>query len=122
MEKQLFGGVRYLELTDGTCSLRSLGVASITYYGRFLYSYSKTLDEESKLLDHCTFTSETEQNDMKSGSKCLCGFELHGCVKKEGRFFFVSSGSVCKLPFFVCMDRLLSVKSPVEHNNKGYKT
>ena len=84
--KQLFVGVRYLELIDCACSLRSLGVASITLCVctvAFLYSYSKTLDEGWKLLDHCTSTSETEQNDMKSSSRCLCGFELHGCVKKE---------------------------------------
>ena len=84
--KQLFVGVCYLELIDCACSLRSLGVASITLCVctvAFLYPYSKTLDKGWKLLDHCTSMSETEQNDMKISSKCLCGFELHSYVKTE---------------------------------------
>ena len=101
-----------------TCSLRSLGVASITLCVctvAFLYSYSKTLDEGWKLLDHCTSTSETEQNDMKSSSKCLCGFELHGCVKKERtrrrrKSDFRYRPVPCVNYLFVHMDRLSKCK------------
>ena len=65
----------------------------------FLYPCSKMLGEGWKLLDHCT------SMDMKSSSRCLCGLELHSCVKKkkkkkkEKNRFLAPSGSVCKLPF-----------------------
>ena len=96
--KQLFVGMRYLELIDCACSLRSLGVVCVCTVA-FLYSYSKMLDKGWKLLDHCTSTSETEQNDMKSSSRC---FELRKKMKKA---ILVSSDSVCKLPLFVHLDR-----------------
>ena len=53
---------------------------------------------------------------MKSSSICLCGFKLHGCIKKEEggeKAIFGASGSVCKL----CID-CLSVKLLVEHNGE----
>ena len=92
--KQLFVGVRYLELIDCACSLRSLGVASITLCVRtvaFLYPY--WLEEGWKLPDHCTSTSETEQNDMKMSSKCLW-LRVRRCVKKGEKAIF-GTGRFC---------------------------
>ena len=79
-------GVRYLELIDCAWYLRSLGVASITLSVR-------------------TVDSETEQNDVKISSKCLCGFELHGCINRKGDFQVP-----CVNYFFVHMDRLSKCK------------
>ena len=48
-----------------------------------MYGMVFVLVLKNALLDYCTSMSEMEQNDMKSSSICLCGFKLHGCVKKE---------------------------------------
>ena len=66
-----------------------------------------------------------EQNDMKSSSRCSCGFEVDGCIKKEeeeeeeeGEKAIFSTLRFCI--FFVHMDRLSECKIAfVEDNGEG---
>ena len=86
--KQLFVGVRYLELIDCACYLRSLGVTSITLCVHVLWGFCTRTQKRLKDESYQTTALLRLKRNRMSSSRCLCGFELHGCIKTFGTLRF----------------------------------